>query len=77
MLIQEMSPSGNEVPDNYFHKKGDSQADKPRDESSFLDETREASKRFFGLPLEEKRKCSGTRFEGYGTDEKDNWNDQL
>ncbi|GAB4854787.1 hypothetical protein Ancab_023372 [Ancistrocladus abbreviatus] len=45
--------------------------------SMFLDQTREASKQFFGLPVEEKKKYSGSGFDGYGHDEKGNWNDRL
>ncbi|GMH18982.1 hypothetical protein Nepgr_020823 [Nepenthes gracilis] len=45
--------------------------------SSFLDETREVATQFFGLPPAEKRRYSRTEFEGYGHDEKDNWNDRL
>ncbi|GAB4828221.1 hypothetical protein Ancab_040040 [Ancistrocladus abbreviatus] len=115
-LIQEISLSGNQVPEKYFYKKSDCQdvplmnspiidlnlllssssrleeLNKLRSAlstwgcfqlvnhgmtSMFLDETREASKQFFGLQVEEKQKYSRTGFEGYGHDEKDNWNDRL
>ncbi|GAB4828220.1 hypothetical protein Ancab_035134 [Ancistrocladus abbreviatus] len=115
-LIEEISLSGDQIPERYFYKKSDSQdvplmnsliidlnlllpstssveeLNKLRSAlstwgcfqlvnhgmtSMFLDETREASKQFFGLPVEENKKYSGSGFDGYGHDEKSNWNDQF